>query len=54
MQPVTYTISYRYTNPSSAGPYTGRMPSEQPVKRGETIRAPFGAAVVTSCRKRSA
>jgi len=45
-----YRVSYRYENPGPAGPFRGKttMQTATKPKRGERIRAPFGAAIITS------
>lgn len=48
--PGRFKVSYRYDNPHGSGPFKGSMVLPLQYKRGETIRAPFGAATVTSCR----
>lgn len=49
---MSYVITYRYADPSPAGPFTGRTTEASPAKKGDEIRAPFGRAIVTSCRKK--
>jgi len=48
-QTNTWKVSYRYTSPSGAGPFKGRMniKGDKP-KRGDDIYGPFGEAVITS------
>ena len=45
-----FRISYTYTNPSSSGPFKGKMQSAVPMKRGDEFPAVMGRAVVVSCR----
>lgn len=48
---MKYKVTYTYDNPSCAGPYKGSTTSDVPYKRGDNIRAAFGAATVKSCRE---
>lgn len=46
-------ISYRYVDPSPAGPFKGSMTETfrgDPPRKGDEIYAPFGRAVITSVR----
>lgn len=47
-----YKVSYRYAFPSSAGPFKGKTETIERYKKGDTIRAPFGTAIVVSCREK--
>ncbi len=49
-KPQKYIVSYRYVDPSGAGPFKGRMETERKMQKGELIGAYFGTAIVTSCR----
>jgi hypothetical protein len=44
-----YRVSYRCENPGPAGPFRGKMTRQRTAKpqRGDRIRTPFGAAIVT-------
>ena len=48
---MKYIVRYEYLSPGHAGPFKGRL--EVGVKHvvGDEIAAPFGRAVITSCRK---
>lgn len=47
---MKWRISYSYVNPHPAGPFRGKtiIESEEKPKRGDTIPAMFGRAVITS------
>lgn len=45
-----FIVNYRYDNPHGAGPFKGSMRVSNRYVKGDTIRAPFGAATVVSCR----
>jgi len=45
-----FKTNYDYENPGRAGPFKGSMPTERQYKKGETIHAPFGRAIVRSSR----
>jgi hypothetical protein len=58
MSTLKITVSYDYLDPSSAGPFKGRivwdgkdrLTSGKPPKKGDFIGMPFGLAVVKSVR----
>lgn len=47
-----YSVSYRYRDPGPAGPFKGRTETTEKLSKGDLIGAPFGAAIVTSCRRK--
>lgn len=54
-EPSSWKIRYKYESPGPAGPLLGSVvvKSKPTSKRGDTIRAVFGWAVVTSVRAQS-
>ena len=48
-----FKVRYTYVDPSSAGPFKGSMELEDGCTKGDVIHAPFGQALVTSCKNLS-
>jgi hypothetical protein len=48
---VKYIVTYKYEDPSSAGPFRGRMTFNTKMDKGDTVWGPFGRATVVSCRQ---
>ena len=46
-----YRITYTYSDPSRAGPFRGSMTVTEPYAKGDMVFAPFGRAIVVSCRR---
>lgn len=46
-----FKTTYTYDTPSSAGPFKGSLITYTQYKRGDSLRAPFGAATVKSSRR---
>lgn len=50
---MKYRVTYKYTNPSPAGPFRGRMviEADEKPRKGDHVYAVFGSAVITTSSK---